>query len=486
MKKLISIFFIVSLGGLIPLNACKQTSKNQFENFNSQKVSISDSNSKNISNSLNTGPDFTVAAEMTVHAVVHIRTEYKQKSSVYDDFFGSDPFFDDFFGRKSYSGTPQPIRASGSGVIVSKDGYIVTNNHVVQDADKIEVTLNDKRTFDARIIGTDSGTDLSLIKIDAHNLPSIIYGNSNDVKVGEWVLAVGNPFNLTSTVTAGIVSAKTRDINVLGGGTSIKSFIQTDAAINPGNSGGALVNIKGELIGINAAIATNTGSYTGYSFAIPVNIVKKIVNDMLNYGEVQRAFIGASVVNIDSKFAKEKELNKIKGVYVSALVENGSAEQAGIKKGDVITKINNVEVNSPSELLGIIGEHSPKDKIFITVERQGQEKVFSVILRNKYGNTKIVKKEENDVVSILGATFEPASKDEMRRLGIRQGLKITKIGEGKLWQAGIKKGFVITYIDKNPIRTVDDLKNILKYKKGGALIEGVYSNGIRAYYGFGM
>ncbi len=486
MKKIISIFFIVSfLGCSIPLNACKHTSKDQFKNSNSQQVSESASNSKNISNTLNTGPDFTVAAEITVHSVVHIRTEYKQKSSVYDDFFGSDPF-DDFFGRKQYYGTPQPIRASGSGVIISKDGYIVTNNHVVQDAEKIEVTLNDKRTFDAQIINTDPGTDLALIKIDADNLPFIIYGNSNDVKVGEWVLAVGNPFNLTSTVTAGIVSAKTRDINVLGGGTSIKSFIQTDAAINPGNSGGALVNIKGELIGINAAIATNTGSYTGYSFAIPVNIVKKAVNDMLNYGEIQKAFIDASIANIDSKFAKEKELDKIKGVYVSSLVENGAAEQSGIKQGDVITKIDNVEVNSPSELLGIIGEHSPKDKVFITVERQGQEKIFSVILKNKYGNTEIVKKEENDVISVLGATFESASKDEMRRLGIRQGLKITKIDEGKLWQAGIRKGFIITYIDKNPIHTIDDLKNILKYKKGGILIEGVYSNGVRAYYGFGI
>ncbi len=303
------------------------------------------------------GPDFTVAAEKTVHAVVHIRTEYQQKSSTYNNFFGfPDPFFD-FYNNGTYGSRYAPIIATGSGVIISGDGYIVTNNHVVSEADKIEVTLNDRRTYTAKIIGTDATADIAVIKIEENSLPFIGYGNSDLVKVGEWVLAVGNPYNLNSTVTAGIVSAKARNLNILGDATSIESFIQTDAAVNRGNSGGALVNVSGDLIGINAAIASNTGSYTGYSFAIPVNIVKKIVNDIIQLGMVQKAYFGATFNEIDSKFAKTNNIEKVSGLYVNSTEENGAAQEAGIQNGDIILKINNLPINSFSELKEMLWQH---------------------------------------------------------------------------------------------------------------------------------
>lgn len=329
--------------------------------------------------------DFTFAAEKSIHAVVHITTEYQQKSAVYDDFFGGfwDPW--GFFNNPGYQYKLAPVKASGSGVILSDDGYIVTNNHVVQGASSIEVTLNDKRTYDGKIIGTDQGTDLALIKIEEKNLPYLAYGNSDSVKVGEWVLAVGNPFNLTSTVTAGIISAKARNLNILGENSSIESFLQTDAVVNPGNSGGALVNTSGQLVGINAAIASNTGSYAGYSFAIPVNIVKKVVNDLLQYGEVQRAYLGVVFEEIDSKLAKEKGLTKVKGLYVTSVTQGGSADESGIKEGDIITKIGNSVVNTSSELQETIITHKPGDKVVVSFIRDGEEKEASITLKNKNG-----------------------------------------------------------------------------------------------------
>jgi serine protease Do len=430
--------------------------------------------------------DFTTSAEISVHAVVHITTEYQQKSSVYDDFFGN--FFDPWsaFNNQGYQYKQAPIKASGSGVILSGDGYIVTNNHVVQDASSIEVTLNDNRTYEGKIIGADPGTDLALIKIDEKDLPVLTYGNSDSVKVGEWVLAVGNPFNLTSTVTAGIISAKARNLNILGKNSDIESFLQTDAAVNPGNSGGALVNTAGQLIGINAAIASNTGSYAGYSFAIPVNIVKKVVDDLLQYGEVQRGYLGVVFEEIDSKVAKEKNIAKIKGLYVTSIVDGSSAADAGIKEGDVVTKIGNTEVNSTSELQEAIIIHRPGDKIAVSFTRDGEDKEVTVTLKNKDGNTDIVKKDESNVASLLGGTFETISKDDIKALGINYGLKVTKLDAGLLRSAGIKEGFIITSIDKKPVKTLDDLTTALKDKKGGILIEGIYQNGMRAYYGFGI
>jgi len=485
MKRFGSLLIVAVMGGLISLGAYSLINKHSSSiagvpaaQIPAQLASYSSVSDGQLL------PDFTVAANLTIHAVVHIKTEYARKNSMYDNFFD----FRDFFGGQMPNNQQQPIMAAGSGVIISQDGYIVTNNHVVQDATTINVTLNDKRTYTASVISTDPSTDLAVIKIDESNLPFIIYGNSDEVKIGEWVLAVGNPFNLTSTVTAGIVSAKARNINILGtpDGSAIESFIQTDAAINPGNSGGALVNTRGELIGINAAIASGTGYYAGYSFAIPVNIVKKVVDDMLKFGEVQRAFIGVSIREVDSKLAKEEGLSELRGVYVAEVTDNGSAKEAGIHSGDIIISVDGTAVNSSSELLEVIGQHSPGDKVNLEVSRDGKVSNFSVKLRNKAGTTQVVKKEEQDVDELLGATFSVAPSELMQKLGINHGIQVASLRDGILLDAGIRQGFVITEIDKKPVFALSDIKSALKNKSGGVLIEGIYPNRTRAYYGFGL
>ncbi|MFL5763014.1 MAG: trypsin-like peptidase domain-containing protein [Bacteroidia bacterium] len=484
MKKILGIFAIAGIGGLTSIGVSHLISdREQVASQLSYQTPV-----KYVSLPGSAGPelavDFTEAAESSVHSVVNVKTTYpmEAQSQAYD------PFLDFFGGQRQSQGAPI---ATGSGVIVSADGYIVTNNHVVEGADKVEITLNDKRSYDAEIIGKDAATDLALLKIKENNLPFITYGNSDNVKVGEWVLAVGNPFNLNSTVTAGIISAKGRNIGMHEtdaekGIFPIESYLQTDAAVNPGNSGGALVNAKGELVGINAAIASNTGSYTGYSFAIPVNLTRKVIADLLEYGEVQRAFIGVSISDLDGKLAKEKSINEIKGVYVKGVVEGGSGEEAGIKEGDVITKIGDYSVNNVPELQEQISRYRPGNKVNVTLTRNNQEKVVPVILKNKNGNTDVVAKPKVEVISTLGASFEEVSKEDMKKLNIENGLKITKLAAGKLLSAGIREGFVITSIDKKKINTVDDIKSSLETKKGGVLIEGIYPNGMRAYYGFGM
>jgi Do/DeqQ family serine protease len=428
-------------------------------------------------------PDFTVAAEKTVHCVVNIKTEYTQRTSTYDDFFG-DPFFN-YFMPYQY-GNNQPIIGAGSGVIISTDGFIVTNNHVVEGADKITITLNDKRSYEAVIIGNDPNSDLALIKINETNLPKINIGNSDKVKLGEWVLAVGNPFNLSSTVTAGIISAKARNINILGKKSGIDSFIQTDAAVNPGNSGGALVNINGDLIGINAAIATNTGSYAGYSFAIPVNIVKKVIDDIMQFGEVQKAYMGITFVDIDSDFAKKMGLKEIKGVYIESVVENGPAFKAGVRAGEIILQINGASVNTKSELMEVMATYRPGDKVKLTLLSNNNQTEKDIILENKNGNTDIVKSTPESAIESLGADFQNVSKEEIAKLSLKNGVKVIKLQQGKLWNAGVKEGFIILFIDKKPVKTVEDVTKYLSVKKGGVLIEGIYPNGMRAYYAFGM
>ncbi len=424
--------------------------------------------------------EFVEASESTVPAVVHVTTTYGATSSNNQSY---NPFQDFFWGDRGFR-NPAPAMSSGSGVIISDDGYIVTNNHVVANSDKVEITLNDKRTLIAKVIGADPSTDLALLKIDEKGLPFIPYGNSDLVRVGEWVLAVGNPFNLTSTVTAGIVSAKARNIHILPDQQfPIESFIQTDAAVNPGNSGGALVNTNGDLIGINTAIASNTGAYTGYSFAIPVNMVKKVVDDLLEYGNVQRGFIGVNIRDIDSKFAVEKGIKSLKGVYVAGITEGGAAASAGIKEGDIITKVTGNLVNTSPELQEQVSRFRPGDKVEVTLLREGDEKTVSVTLRNKNGNTDIVK---NEMVSLLGAEFEVISQDEGSKLGIKNGVKISKLNAGKLRSAGIREGFIIETIDNKSVKSTDDIVSALQNKKGGVLIEGIYPNGMRAYYGFGL
>jgi Do/DeqQ family serine protease len=433
-------------------------------------------------NPIRTGPDFTTAAETSIHAVVHIKTEFARKSSVYDDFFGfGNPF--SFFNPQENN---YPLVATGSGVIVESDGYIITNNHVVQDANVITVTLNDKREFTAELIGTDPSSDLALIKINATNLPKLVYGNSDQVKVGEWVLAVGNPFNLTSTVTAGIISAKARNLNILGSNSNVESFLQTDAAVNPGNSGGALVNVNGELIGINAAIASNTGSYSGYSFAIPANIVKKVAEDLKKYGEVQRSFLGASFSEINSKLASDLNLKEIKGIYVNTVDPNGAAAESEIMKGDIILAINETETNSYSILKEFLGQHRPGDKVTLKLLRNNSEITKTLTLRNKNGNTSILKKEEQNIAQMTGALLTPIDNRTKQLLRINNGLKVERLDNGLFKNAGIQVGFIVVSIDRKAIYKTEDIDNYLKNKKGGFTIEGYYPNGMKVIYAIGI
>jgi Do/DeqQ family serine protease len=401
--------------------------------------------------------------------------------------------FQDFFGRRM----PQqrsPQMASGSGVILSEDGYIVTNNHVVENADKIEVVLNDKRSFLAKVIGRDANTDLALLKVSAKGLPVVKMGNSDDVRVGEWVLAVGNPFNLTSTVTAGIVSAKARAIGILGDGQDpaisksrpIESFIQTDAAINRGNSGGALVNTNGELIGINAAIASQTGNYEGYGFAIPVNLAKKILDDFQKFGSVQRGFLGIQIGEVDAELAEKKGLKSTQGVYVDKVVAGGGADAAGIKEGDVILKIENVPVNASSELQEQIGRHRPGDKIAITLVRNGVEKNVTAVLKADEGAKIASSKSTEEVFNKLGASFAPISESTKKKFGLNVGLIVSEVRNGGLFdQVGLPKGTIITAINGKTVAKVDDLDDALGNRKNDMLqITGIAPDGARINYTF--
>jgi serine protease Do len=419
--------------------------------------------------------DFTDAAEKAVHAVVHVKVKSEAN-------YAYNPFYEFFFGERP-NVQPEPVMGFGSGVIISPDGYIVTNNHVVDGSEDIEVVLNDKRSFSATVIGVDPSTDIALLKIEATDLPSMTYGNSDDLRLGQWVLAVGNPYNLTSTVTAGIVSAKARSINILGE-SSIESFIQTDAAVNPGNSGGALVNTRGELVGINTAIASRTGSYSGNSFAVPVNIAKKVVADLKEFGQVQRAILGVTIQDVTQEVAKAHDIESLKGVYVNGVREESAAREAGIKEGDVIMSVNTVPVNSVSELQEQISKFRPSDKVNVVVNRDNKEKVFEVTLRNMDGDTGIMKKD--DSLALLGASLEPVSSELKAKLGIKYGVKVTSLKSGKLLKAGVREGFVITQINNKPVSSVEDIKSVLSKTQGGVYIEGIYPDRTIAYYAFGM
>lgn len=440
--------------------------------------------------------DLTYAAEKSLPSVVHILSTKNSKvqtveveSDPFSDFF-SDPF--GFFGNPQGNGgkqrrsvrTPKQ-QGSGSGVIISADGYIVTNNHVVADADELTVTLNDNKEYSARIIGTDKASDLALIKIDGKNLPAITIANSDDIKVGEWVLAVGNPFNLTNTVTAGIVSAKARSLYQNG----VESFIQTDAAINPGNSGGALVNTRGELIGINAMLYSQTGSFSGYGFAIPTSIMNKVVADLKQYGTVQRALIGIQgqdVKNyVDAKKDKGEDINlgTMEGIYVAKVTEESAAEEAGMKEGDVITAIDGKPVNKMAELQEVLAKKRPGDKVTVTYLRDKKKATKTVTLKNEKGNTQVVKKADLDV---LGGNFRAITNAQKEQLNIGYGLEVLKVNSGRLKTAGITKGFIIQRVNDNAVKTIDDLQNAVKEastsKDPVLYIQGVYPTGKKAYF----
>jgi len=443
---------------------------------------------------------FTEAAEKAMPAVVHIKSSQTiQRHEVYRDFpdpfrdFFGDDLFKEFFGPRfrfeiPQNKGPQVQLSSGSGVIITSDGYIITNNHVIANADDVEVILNDNRTYKATVVGTDPATDLALIQIKEKDLPTIPFANSDNVRVGEWVLAVGNPFNLNSTVTAGIVSAKARNINILQDRNAIEAFIQTDAAINPGNSGGALVNLQGSLVGINTAIASPTGAYAGYGFAVPSNIVSKVVDDLLKYGVVQRGYLGVLIRGVDGNLVREKDLKVNSGVYVDSLTENSAAKDAGIKQGDVILEVNGTPVKSAPELQELIARHRPGDEVTVKVDRFGKTKEFKVKLHNVQGQTAMVEKERKEILTVLGADFEPIDGKTAKKLGISGGLKVKKLFAGKLRKhTDMREGFIITKVDGRAVRTVDDLVRALENKKGGVLLEGVYEDipGVY-YYAFGL
>ena len=426
--------------------------------------------------------DFTVAAEKSVESVVHVKVKMK----IEQGYTGIDPFFEFFFGRPSQPIEPQEQMSSGSGVIISDDGYIVTNNHVVEDASTVEVVLNDKRTFEAKVVGVDASTDIALLKIDATGLPTMVFGNSDNLRVGEWVLAVGNPFNLTSTVTAGIVSAKARNINILNADMKIESFIQTDAAVNPGNSGGALVNTKGELVGINTAIASRTGSYAGYSFAVPISIVSKVVADIKEFGVVQRAVLGVQIRDIDAAFAKKENLETLAGAYVAEVQENSAAAEAGIKKGDILTAINNVKVKTVSQLQEQVGRYRPGDKINVTLERGNKSQTVTVELKNRSGNTNVVKAGD---LTQLGATFKEVNDVTRSRFRLAAGIEVESVERGgKFDKAGIEKGFIILKVNGAVIRSEQDLESVVNDALNAdnddrvLFVTGAYPNGKMAHY----
>ena len=426
-------------------------------------------------------PDLTIAAEKSVHAVVHVKVQMKQDQEDNED----NPLYDFFFGpgnRQRYrQEQPQLRMAEGSGVIISPDGYIVTNNHVVDESVNLQVVTNDGHEYKAKVIGRDPNTDIALIKIDAKNLAYLTWGNSDALKLGEWVLAVGNPFNLTSTVTAGIVSAKSRSIGIIQGQKlPLESFIQTDAAVNPGNSGGALVDSRGNLVGINTAIASQTGSYTGYAFAVPSMIAKKVVDDISKFGHVQRAVLGVSISDVNDSIAKANKMENFEGVYVRGTTPGDPAERAGIRKGDLIMAINGTKVNSGQQLVETIWKYTPGTEVTVTVKRNGQLKDFKVNLKG-YNSASVGPKME---VSSLGAEFGPVSARDKNRLQIDEGVQVTSIDKGKLRDAGVKKGFIITDINKQPVSSKDEVEDIINKSsnKKPVLIEGVYPNGEWAYY----
>lgn len=415
-------------------------------------------------------PDFVEASEKSRNSVVFIKTV----SSVPQRSF-SDWFFGDMFSQ------PQTVTGSGSGVIVSEDGFIVTNHHVIEKASKIEVILNNKQGFEAKLIGADPSTDLALLKIEAKKLKPALFFNSNNVRVGEWVLAVGNPFNLTSTVTAGIVSAKGRNLNIVNNVFPIESFIQTDAAINPGNSGGALLNVQGELVGINTAILSRTGSYNGYGFAIPSNIVQKVMRDLKEYGAVQRAFFGADVRDVDYTTAEKLGIAEPKGVFVAEVLKESAAERAGLKKEDLLLKVNSVSVNAKAEFDEQLAYLRPGDQMNLVFERKGKEVQASAVVTNSEGTTTVIKRESVKSEK-LGAEFEMISKVERDKYKVKGGVRVTGITRGFISRIGLPEGFVITHVNRIEIASIAQLTDVLENIRGNVVIEGISENGQRSYF----
>lgn len=425
-------------------------------------------------------PDFSYAAESAVDAVVYVKVTIKNDMSQYQ----IDPFFRFFFGDQGSQGREQ--QASGSGVIIRPDGYIVTNNHVVENATKIEVTLNNKQTYTAKVIGTDPATDVALIKIEAEGLPVIEFGDSEQLRLGEWVLAIGSPLGLKGTITAGIVSAKGRSMPSNSQEFKIESFIQTDAAVNPGNSGGALVNKSGQLVGINTAIVSETGSYSGYSFAIPSAIVKKIVSDLIDYGSVKRAVLGITMMPldaIDEKTSKDLKLSSLNGVYISEVAKGSAAEKAGMKQGDVIVAVDSVKITDPSSVQEAVNGYHPGDKAKFTIVRGGNTKIVDVTFLGTTQKNGAVDSE--GMVAFYGSKLDKPSKETLKRLGLERGVEIVSVGPGKVLDAGASDGFIILYVNDQPVSKPQDVVEIANKARRSVVVEGVTSYGKSAYFAFG-
>jgi len=503
MKKFSILLLAATMGGIVSLGGYLLFSEKE-QAIKIQHISESPVHGASYSvtkNGKTTPLQFTDVSKKVMDAVVHIKSTQirgAQKStdslSPFQDFFRDD-FLREFFGPHSRIQPQNPKRrgpqtrvGTGSGVIINPDGYIVTNNHVIDGADDIEISLHDNRVYKAKVIGTDLTTDLALLQIKEKNLTHIPFVDSDKIEVGEWVLAVGNPFNLNSTVTAGIVSAKSRNINILQNRSAIESFIQTDAAINPGNSGGALVDLKGGLVGINTAIASPTGAYSGYGFAIPSNIVSKVIDDLLEFGFVQRGYLGILIRNVDGNFAKEKELKVTEGVYVDSLPKNSAAADVGIKKGDVILKVNEANTKSTAALMGIVARHRPGDKLKLEVDRYGKTKNFTITLRNEKGKTSLNKQERDQVLSRLGIEIEELNPKELDKLNISSGLRVSQIHSGLIKrQTNMKEGFIITRIDNIKVGSIEDFKKYIDQKEDGIMLSGIYENYPgNYYYAFGL
>lgn len=491
--KNIKLFSLGLFGGMIPLVGYLMINNNNELTSNQSDLIVNNeglSSAKNASFEwTNAVPseDFVFASESSLNAVVHVTTKVETTTFKRDIF--SEFFYGPGAGGRELK---QYGEGSGSGVIVANNGYIVTNNHVIQNATEIQVTLNDNRKYDAEIVGTDPSTDIAVLKIKETGLSSLPLGNSDNINVGEWVLAVGNPFNLTSTVTAGIISAKARNLNLISEGgkdnvVPIESFIQTDAAVNPGNSGGALVNTKGQLIGINTAIASETGSYSGYSFAVPVNLVKKVMTDLIDYGVVQRGYLGVQIADITQEMKEELDLKNLQGVYVANVIANGGAQKAGIKKGDVILKIGAKTVNSAASLQEEIGKRRPGDKIAVTVRNSaGTVSTKQLVLRNRDGQTSLISKTSVEKNMAMGATFRSLSSTEKKELNITSGVKVKSLSAGKLKSKGLRQGMIVTKINNDRIQTVEQLTDKLRtISKEGVLLEIMTESGAKDYIAVG-
>ena len=474
-KSVLMVLLSAAVGGLTAFTVVKSISPDQ-----PQTVHMTDgAQFRTVNLSHENWPDFTYAAESAVDAVVYVKTTATQVQSQ-----APSSIFDYFFGFPQSGPQQREKVGSGSGVIIREDGYIVTNNHVIDGADKIEVTLNNNVTYPATLVGTDPATDVALLKIDATGLPIIPFGDSDKLRLGEWVIAIGSPYDLRSTITAGIVSAKGRSMPNYSGEYKIESFIQTDAAVNPGNSGGALVDRAGNLVGINTAIYSRTGSYSGYSFAVPVNIVKKIAYDLMDFGSVQRAVLGISMGPITDKIAEDLKLSSRNGVYISEVSPSGAADKAGIKAGDVLIAIDSTKITGTASVHETVSRYSPGDMAVLTVIRDGKEKKFDVTFKGTAQENGTM--ADDGSVAFYGSSIKAASEETLQKYHLKSGVEIVELGPGKLMEAGAVEGFIIQYVNDHPVKTPQDVIDIVKKSKRAVFIEGITPSGRTGYFGFGI